>query len=127
MRSLFITAIVLVFPVIAVSATIHVPPDQPTIQAGIDVAVGGDTVLVAPGTYVENIDFKGKAITVTSEQGADVTVIDGGKPIDPDYGSCVLFMKGEGPDSVIEGFTLTSGTGTDFYGYGSFGKANLFL
>jgi len=84
MRSLFITAIVLVFPVIAVSATIHVPPDQPTIQAGIDVAVGGDTVLVAPGTYVENIDFKGKAITVTSEQGADVTVIDGGKPIDPD-------------------------------------------
>ena len=34
----------------AQAATIHVPADQSTIQAGIDAAVGGDLVLVASGT-----------------------------------------------------------------------------
>ena len=60
------------------AATIHVPADQPTIQAAIDAAAGGDTVLVAPGTYYEDINFNGKIITVTSEQGAAATVIDAG-------------------------------------------------
>jgi hypothetical protein len=49
--------------------TIHVPADQPTIQKAINVAANGDTVLVAPGTYVENIDFSGKVITVVSSNG----------------------------------------------------------
>ena len=53
----------------AVAGTIHVPSDQPTIQDAIDAAMDGDTVLVAPGTYFENIDFLGKAIVVTSEAG----------------------------------------------------------
>src|ERR1700755_1827791 len=57
--------------------TIHVPADSPTIQGAINAAVSGDTVQVAPGTYVENIDFKGKNITVISEQGAAATIIDG--------------------------------------------------
>ncbi len=42
---------------------IHVPADQPTIQAAIGLAVNGDTVLVAPGTYKENINVYGKFIT----------------------------------------------------------------
>jgi hypothetical protein len=54
---------------VALGATIHVPADQPTIQAAINVAANGDTALVAPGTYVENINFMGRAITVTSSGG----------------------------------------------------------
>jgi len=56
--------------------TIHVPADYATIQGAIDAAVNGDIVLVAPGTYVENLDFLGKAITVQSSDGAEVTVVD---------------------------------------------------
>jgi hypothetical protein len=62
--------------------------------------------MVATGTYVENIDFIGKAITVTSEQGADFTIIDGNQAE-----SVVTFESGEGVNSILEGFTLTNGLG----------------
>ena len=90
---------------------IHVPGDSTTIQSGINGAEDGDTVLVASGTYVENINFFGKAITVKSEGGPDETIIDGGSPADPDSGCVVFFVNHEGFDSVLEGFTLTGGTG----------------
>ncbi|MFC1888949.1 right-handed parallel beta-helix repeat-containing protein, partial [Thermodesulfobacteriota bacterium] len=95
---------VLLSPFCASAATIHVPADEPTIQAAIDEATHGDLVLVDPGTYVENIVFKGKRITVRSTQGADVTVIDGNGT-----GSVVMFVFGETPKSVLEGFTVTNG------------------
>jgi len=104
-------AIALVFlvllPTTGFSSSIWVPDDHPTIQAAIDAAAGGDEVVVRPGTYVENIDFLGKAITVRSALGPDVTIIDGGAA-----GSVVVFDSGEGPGSVLDGFTLTNGTGT---------------
>ncbi|HEX6881876.1 MAG TPA: right-handed parallel beta-helix repeat-containing protein [Planctomycetota bacterium] len=96
------------FPsLLAAQATIRVPADVPTIQGAIELAQDGDTVLVAAGTYGELVDFLGKAITVTSENGAAVTTIDATGLFD----SVVRFGSGEGPDSVLRGFTVTGGNG----------------
>ena len=86
------------------ASTINVPAQQPTIQAGINAAVSGDTVLVAPGTYVENINFNGKAITVTSSGGPATTIIDGGQ-----NGYAVTFTSHETHAAVISGFTFRNG------------------
>ena len=86
------------------AAVIRVPADQPSIQAAINAGANGDTVSVAPGTYSENINFMGKALTVISEQGAAVTVIDGGA-----HDSVAAFVSGEGRGSVLSGFTLQNG------------------
>jgi len=98
--------------------TIRVPQDQPTIQQGIDAAQSGDTVLVSPGTYLENINFFGKAITVKSLGGSAVTVIDGGNPTNPNRAAVVTFESGETWDSVLEGFAIVNGGGNVF-GYTS--------
>lgn len=72
----FLAGFVLAVPA-AAQSVIRVPADAPTVQAGIQAALDGDTVLVAPGTYYEVIDLLGKAITVASEGGAAVTILDG--------------------------------------------------
>jgi len=108
---LFIAALVCLFS-IGHTAVIFVPDDQPTIQDAINAAAPGDTVIVRPGTYPENIDFLGKAIRVQSETTAEVTIIDGGTPVNPDLGSVVIFKNGEGSDSILVGFTITNGSGT---------------
>lgn len=80
------------------------------IQEAIDAsAVGGDTVLVAAGTYVENLGSGYRSLTLESEDGPNETVIDGIDPVNP-YAGCVLRID-EGP-FVIRGFTLQNGTGT---------------
>jgi hypothetical protein len=72
-----------------------------TIQAGINAANNDDTVLVAPGKYVENINFDGKAITETSGKGPKVTIIDGGT-----VAPVVVFTTKEDTPSVLNRFTL---------------------
>jgi parallel beta-helix repeat protein len=86
-----------------------VGPEQTytSIQSAINAASDGDTVLVLGGTYYENIDFLGKAITVRSENGPNVTIIDG-------YYNCcsvVTFNWGEDKFTVLEGFKLINGSG----------------
>ncbi len=91
----------------AYSATIHVPGDHRTIQEGIDAALDGDVVQVAAGTYQEKIDFNGKAIRVAGA-GARRTTIDPSKA-STGRASVSWFHNQEGPNSVLEGFTLTGG------------------
>lgn len=101
---LFFVAILLAVHTPCMGSVIHVPTDHPTIQQAIDAASNGDIIEVAPGTYVERIDFIGKAIHVRSSHGAEMTVIDGDQG-----GSVVTFESGEGHDSILESFTITNG------------------
>lgn len=78
-----------------------------SIQAAIDAASDADEIVVSPGTYLEMIDFLGKAVTLRSASGADVTIIDG-----QGLGSVVTCDNGEGQDTVLDGFTITGGAGT---------------
>ncbi|HEX6884995.1 MAG TPA: hypothetical protein VF530_16590, partial [Planctomycetota bacterium] len=94
------------------SEVLRVPADVATIQAAIDRARNGDVVIVAPGTHVERIDFRGKAIEVLGPEGAARTILRS-----PDGGPVVLFRNGEGPESRLMGFTIQLGGG-DFEGEG---------
>ena len=82
-----------------------------TIQAAINASSPGDIIIVYPGTYYENLDFKGKNITVRSTNPSDsgtilVTIIDG------NHSSAVVrFHGGETSAAVLEGFTIQNGSG----------------
>ena len=91
----------------AKAATRYVPSPYSTIQTAINSCNGGDTVIVAPGIYYERVRFWGKAITLKSSGGYKVTTINGSHA-----GSVVTFVNGEGNASVIDGFTISNGSGT---------------
>ncbi|MCF7919249.1 MAG: hypothetical protein K9N06_04995 [Candidatus Cloacimonetes bacterium] len=87
--------------------------DYNTIQAGINASTDGDTVLVYPGRYYENIDFVGTTITVGSLEMTTgnrdyihSTIIDGNQT-----GSCVAVHNQEGEGTILRGLTLTNGIG----------------
>jgi len=86
-----------------------------SIQTAIDNAVDTDEIVVAPGTYFETIDFVGKAITLRSSDGPEVTTIDAQQ-----MGSVVTCDSGEGPDTVLEGFTITGGNASQGGGMRNF-------
>ncbi|MHC4081423.1 MAG: right-handed parallel beta-helix repeat-containing protein [Planctomycetota bacterium] len=117
-RTLFVALAVLIPGSAASAATIHVPADQPDIQTAINVAATGDEIVVAPDTYSEKINFFGKAITVRSSAGPLSTTIDASGLSD----SVVKCVSGEGPSTVLEGFTLRggyAGLGGGMYNLGS--------
>lgn len=90
----FLVSLLLAIP--AYATVRNVPSQYATIQAGINASVNGDTVLVAPGTYNEQLDFMGKAILLTSESGVSSTLIEGQ----------VYFHNGEISSSVLNGFSI---------------------
>ena len=105
MRILTVFFVLICIHAIGRPSTIYVPDDYTLIQNAIDAAVIGDTIIVRPGTYPESIDFYGKDIHLRSEQGPDVTIIDGAQS----SWIVVTFRLAEGSAAIIEGFTITNG------------------
>jgi hypothetical protein len=110
--------------VIGWGTVINIPADYPAIQQGIDASVNGDTVLVQPGTYVENINFNGHNIVLGSlfmitgdTTYIYSTIIDG-----DETGRVIQIANGENNNAVVSGFTIQnafSGNGGGIYCSGS--------
>jgi len=100
---------------IRVLGTLYVPQDFPIIQDAIDAAEEGELILISPGTYGEDLNFLGKAITVQGELGAEVTIVQGSGT-----GAVVRFEAGEDTDSQLIGLTITGGNRPSDEGGGIF-------
>ena len=97
-----------------------------TIQHAINMSQSADTVLVDPGTYTENINFRGKDIVLASKTLTTCnetlsicdksyvasTIIDGSSPSDSDSASVVTFATSETSAAMLLGFTIQNGSGT---------------
>jgi hypothetical protein len=100
--------VVLLIPWTIAARTWYVTPggtgDAPTIQAGLDSAVAGDTVLVECGTYYEHDIIMKSAVTLRSTTG-DPTCVT----IDAQQLGRVIYCSYAHHTTRIEGFTLTGG------------------
>lgn len=108
---------------LAGAATLHVNASAPpggdgsrerplrSVQEAIRRSLDGDTVLVAAGEYRENLDLLGRRIAVRACDGPDSTRLDGDR-----LGPVVTIRRGEGPETTLEGFTITGGAGETVVG-----------
>ncbi len=90
-------------------AILRVPQDYFTIQDALDAAViDGDTVLLAPGTYMgpgnRDLVIGGRSLTLQSETGPDQCVIDC-----ENQGRGIFMIFREDPETVISGLTIING------------------
>lgn len=123
MKHLF-ALLVLLAPLTSLRADlIHIPDDYATIQAGLDASVDGDTVLVAHGTWMENVIIRSKNVVLASQYILDQnpahvleTIIDGSNGADSDTGSTVLFHDITGTGAALIGFTIQGGGGSRISG-----------
>jgi len=90
-----------------------------SIQHAINNTIDGNSVIVGNGTYIENINFEGKGILVTSVNGPDSTIINGGGT-----DIVVTFDSYEDASSVLSGFTITNGNAQNDWPYNRGGGIN---
>ena len=103
------------------AAVLNVPGDFASMQAAIDAAAPGDTILVEPGVYVGSLRFNGKDVSIQSTGGPEVTTVDGN-------GDSAVEI---GPGGELVGFTVTGGAasfgaGMEVHGTGTLVKGNIF-
>ncbi len=107
---IIIAGLLLFLARMAPAGTIIVPTEEASIQAGIDAAATGDTVLVLSGTYSGegNLDirFGASGVTLLSLDGPTVTIIDCAG-----LGRAFTLRYSIGPDPTIDGFTIMNGYG----------------
>jgi hypothetical protein len=93
----------------ALADTFYVPDNFLTIQEALDGCAGGDTIIVRNGIYRgaqnKNLDFRGKALTLLSENGRENCIIDC-----EENGRGFYFYSGETSESILDGFTIVNGT-----------------
>jgi len=120
MRSLIAVAALLISstPCAGQGRVINVPADTSTIQAAVNIAQDGDTVLVAEGLYYENILIQSKSIVVGSHFLVDSdsshisrTIINGSRPANTDLAGVVRIRGCRDTTTVLYGFTITGGFG----------------
>jgi len=85
----------------AFSRDLHVPRDYATIMEAVQTAENGDAILVSSGTYVEDISFLGKAVSIRGVPG-----ILGAPVITNPDGIAISFDDREGPASVLSNFIV---------------------
>ncbi|MCK4733628.1 MAG: right-handed parallel beta-helix repeat-containing protein [Methanophagales archaeon] len=104
----FVLAMIIVMPSAAAvsesdgvssSATIYVPDSYPTIQAAVDTASPGDTIIVRDGTYRENIEVN-KRLTIKSENGSVNCIVEAENRDDHVFEVTARYVN-------ISGFTVT--------------------
>ena len=106
MRKILVSTLIIFTTATAV--TKKVPSEYSTIQAGLNAASSGDTVLVAAGTYTENIMWpETNGIKLISAGDSSNTIIDGGGT------SSVIYMNPSSATidttTLIQGFKITNG------------------
>jgi hypothetical protein len=106
-----IVLLVVVSAINAFATIINIPDDYSTIRAGIDASSDGDTVLVQPGIYYENLNFNGHNIVLGSlflttgdTSFIAQTIIDGDSS-----GSVVIFTNNEDSSAVFTGLKIQHG------------------
>jgi len=99
--ALLVLAVSLV-PATGLACDFVVPTDFATIQAAIDFSIDGEQICVEPDSYVENVDFGGRAIHVLALEGSATTTIDAGG-----FSAAVTIDQVTSGTAILEGFTIT--------------------